>query len=792
MNLKAQVDHSYLLKARGISVVGAIAVVLFDITLITLMPEEPAFSGPRYLCAIGSITLVLASYVSEYVRRQMRAYMLMLITVYALVWSFNLYISDFSAAIVLTFFVMLVGSSATLKHRFTLALYISLCTIYYSVALYYSATPLAESAVYFLSLTTLSALCYVNLSTIISREEEILHSQALLQQLVEEAPDALWLGKADGSAAQISNGPGESLTSELSQKIKEYKQRQFGNDSPWTFESEVRRDDGSRYWGNVWIRSLSVGTEELYLARVGDITSQREAQAALMQAKRIAEDALETRSRFLANMSHEIRTPMNGVVAMTGLLLESQLDDDQRECAETIRTSSEALITIINDILDFSKIDAGELELELQHFSIEQCVAEAAELMASLAHEKDLELTYAIEEGVPANCVGDMSRLRQILLNLLSNAIKFTEEGEVVISVWVEANPNADHQQQVHFKVADTGIGIPADRQNGMFDPFTQADSSTTRVYGGTGLGLTICRQLTELMGGRISVESTEGKGTEFHFYVTVSKPESDHQPLPELKGRRILVVDDNHTNLEIVRKILVKDGVTVVEYDNPLTALNEAADQSFDACIIDYHMPGMDGISLARELSYLSNAPMMLLSSNVLAEDEGLFDIRVNKPVRPTFLRQNLKAMIAQDVPSRTTRDVQAHKGDAEALSALRVLIAEDNPVNQLVIKKVLSKLSITPDLVNNGQEAVDLCHQKDYDVVLMDVQMPVMDGLAATRQIRSADQRQPHIIALTANAMDGDRELCIAAGMDDYMSKPVDIGTIRNRLTSLATQTL
>ena len=782
-----QIDHSYLLKARGIAAVGAIAVIIFDLVMIHLMPEEPTFSGPRYFCASVNIAFLVASILSAHVRQHASNYMLLAVISFTVTWSYNLFLSQFSMAIVLTFFLVVVGCSAILRYRIQVSSYLVLSMACYMAALLYCKLDVADTALSAFTIVTLCALCYVNLSTMIARQEEILRSRALLEQVVEEIPDALWLAKSNSNKAEIANQKGFNLASTLTSSVQQYEAKQaHTNNSPWTFENEVQREDGSRYWGDVWIRRLAIGRDQLFLARVSDITEQREAQAALLQAKSVAEDALETRSRFLANMSHEIRTPMNGVVAMTGLLLESELDNEQREFANTIRTSSEALITIINDILDFSKIDSGELELELQYFSLEQCVAEAAELMASLALEKQLELTYVIEPLVPTNCIGDMSRLRQVLLNLVSNAIKFTPKGEVVIRVWVEGGVNADGQQKIHFGVKDTGIGIPADRLSHMFDPFTQADASTTRVYGGTGLGLAISRQLTELMGGRIEVNSQEGVGSEFHFYVVVGEPKSDSTTLPELAGRKVLIVDDNKTNLTILRKILEKDGVDLVEHLDPIAALEDASAHDFDACVLDFHMPGMDGFELGKALSKITDAPLMLLSSNALIADENLFDIRVNKPVRPSLLRQNLKAMIAKEIPTREEPNHPTHLNNLN-LNSLRVLVAEDNPVNQLVIKKVLNKLSITPDVVNNGKEAVALSQQKSYDLILMDVQMPVMDGLMATQEIRSANFNHPHIIALTANAMDGDREVCLKAGMDDYMSKPLNLDALRQRLTEL-----
>ena len=789
--MAAQIDQTYLHKTRGICAVGAVAVIVFDLVLIYLVPEEPAFSLPRYACVALSLSYIIATYLVEHVRQHASVYMMILVSAYTLVWSYNLYLSKFSPAIELTFFVVVVGTSATLKRRGEVRVFLGLCSVACLSALGFSQVDPAYAMVFVVAYLALVGVSYVNLATMIARQEEILRGRALLRKVVEQIPDGLWLGSQDGTSVEVANAQGQALAKDLVARIGKYRLREEGQaQTPWAFESEVMPEASGAYWGDVWIRSLDVGDDKLYLARVSDVSERRDTQAALLHAKRLAEDALEVRSRFLANMSHEIRTPMNGVVAMTGLLLESELTEEQREFAGTIRTSGESLLTIINDLLDFSKIDAGELELERQAFSIEACVADATELLATLANEKGLELAYTIDSCVPEECVGDVSRLRQILLNLLSNAIKFTEKGEVVVRVSC-ADPAANNgKRSILFLVEDTGIGIPENRLAAMFDPFTQADSSTTRMYGGTGLGLAICKQLVELMGGAISVESEEGHGSKFRFNIAVENTVENNQQPYSLSDATVLLVDDNQTNLDILEKTLARDGVNLILHSEPLAALSAAQDQTLDAAILDFHMPGMDGVELARKLREISvhrELPMMLLSSNALAGDENLFAVRMNKPVRPSLLRSNLDALIRGTITLPKTSSAPHRDDSDEAFDALRVLVAEDNPVNQLVIKKVLQKLSITPDVVGNGQEALTLCQEKAYDLVLMDVQMPVMDGLEATKAIHRHVDTAPYIIALTANAMDGDRELCLAAGMDEYMSKPINMDELRTKIARL-----
>ncbi len=588
---------------------------------------------------------------------------------------------------------------------------------------------------------------------------------------------------------RLLQGPGTDLLT-----IKRISEKLKGKES---FSEELLNyhKDGHSYWLQLNITPIldENGEVEKYIAIKTDISSRKKSESELKLAKEEAEAGARAKSEFLATMSHEIRTPMNAVVGMTGLLMESELDEVQRDYLDTIRTSGENLLEIINDILDYSKIDSGYMELEHHPYNMVDTIEDVFELLSHKAFDKGLELVYYIEPEVPVDVLGDSTRLRQVLVNLISNAIKFTEKGEILVSV--RNITQVKQKQTLEFTVRDTGIGIPANKLDKLFKSFSQVDSSTTRKYGGTGLGLAISKKLVELMGGKIKVESKEHSGSSFIFtcQIEANKDEDVFRKIElakDLVGKFVVLIDDNRTNLKIQQLQFRKWGVETAAYESPEDALQFIlnAVRRPNLVVVDMQMPDLDGSGFTEKLRQKfskNEMPVIMLTSLGTmpgAVQRDLYSAFITKPARQSQLYYTVSRLL-----NSQARQVEVGSDRTEVLQAsfrkdIRILVAEDNLINQKVARGILNNIGFKIEVVTNGVEVLEILKQQSFDLIFMDMQMPEMDGVEATIEIRKNNLvQQPTIVAMTANAMSESRDICIAAGMDDYIAKPVKVNDIR-----------
>ncbi|HEX7037492.1 MAG TPA: response regulator [Pseudomonadales bacterium] len=751
----------------------------------------------RYVAIAAMFGLVAGSFLSQIVRNHVGWAAYLVSTAVAVYLCTMLYMGNVDAESLIASYVGVLACGMTL-HRVVLVVTFMVTAAVLHLAVAYAA---AEPLVQPITVTVNTILYTLFLGTMLSMHivarEQRRKTESIMGAIFDQSTDALLYGyPTTGRVLQANRGAETLFETRDHHRIGELVRAGFltrrSEDVPALMSRdtgdpaageicEFRTASGRTFWGNLAMRRLTAPYDNLLLVRVTDMTEHIERETALAAAKEAAEAAAQARSTFLANMSHEIRTPMNGVIGMTSLLLKTPLDEEQKRYVDIVRASGESLLTIINEILDFSKLEAQQVQLEHERFDVEEIVVEALEVVGPQAAAKGLELVFEMRPGLHRFFLGDAQRLRQVLVNLLSNAVKFTSEGEVVVVV--ELTEQDDERCELRFQVVDSGIGIAPSVAERLFEPFVQADASTTRRYGGTGLGLSICKSLVGLMGGRISLSSEPGAGSVFDFYIVVEKAAA--RPAEEgqrLEGLSVAVLQSNPHAAAALGRLLEALGVQVTHLERGEELRNARSASAWHAVIADLQALPADG-GVFGDLPESERPPLVLLAPLGARETLAAAGaVVLQKPLRPSRLLRALEQTLGI-APDVAVRDA----GAAERLpdfSRLAVLVAEDNSVNRQVVRGMLEKLGVAATVVGDGHEAVEHASRGDYDLILMDVQMPRMDGLEAAREIRAVCGRTPYIAAMTANAREADRQACLSAGMDDFIPKPVRIDDLERRL--------
>ena len=789
-------DVEPLTTYRVMSALGAVALLLAGLA----HPSDASIVAiSRYAVIVAMLGLFMLSFASGWVRRHVGWAAYVVNTAIMVYLCAMLYTGRVDAESLIASFVGVLVCGIVLHRVVLVVVFMATAAVLHIVTAYAVAEPLVQPMTVTVNTLIYAVFLGAMLSMHIVAREQRRSTETIMGAIFDQSTDALLYGYPSTGLVLRANRRVEQLfeTDDLDQVgqlvrsgfLAEHSAQDLPvligrtlEDPSWGEVCAFRTASGRHFWGNLAMRRLTLPSENLLLLRITDMTEHMEREAALESAKEAAEAAAQARSQFLANMSHEIRTPMNGVIGMTSLLLKTRLDEEQKRYVDIVRASGESLLTIINEILDFSKIEAQQVRLEHQRFDVEEIAFEALQVVGPQASAKGLELILRMLPGQHRFFLGDAQRVRQVLVNLLSNAVKFTAQGEVVVGVEVVARDQ--DRSELHFQVLDTGIGIESQVAEYLFEPFVQADASTTRKYGGTGLGLSISKSLVELMGGRISVASEPGAGSVFDFFILVdSAPARTEGEGGQLEGLSAAVVQTNPRAADALGAMLRSVGMNVTMFSRAGKLLQDFRPGTWQVILADLHTATCDGMELVSALDGAARPPVILLAPLGTREtSEPQAVTMLTKPLRPSLLLDALERTLG--ITHEAARGEVRAADKAPDYSGLCVLVAEDNPVNQQVVRGMLEKLGVDATVVGDGRAAVERVLHDHYDLVLMDVQMPLMDGLAAARKIRSIRGPVPYIAAMTANAQDADRLACLDAGMDDFIAKPVRMDDLERRL--------